>query len=194
MENTTGKRPCPRCGYVNRHGIIFCEQCGLQVGTGVRKTARFITKPQAKRETAEVPENAPNLTETIYSRKRKRSFQKGTSVFEETATLRIDIEGSHEPLFLRPFEAGAIVFGRNDPEDSYQPDVDLEPYDAHHLGISRRHAALTLTGKRLDLRDLKSTNGTYLNGVLLDPNEPHQIRDGDEIRLGNMVLHLSFQD
>ena len=41
--------------------------------------------------------------------------------------------------------------------------------------------------------DRGSANGTYLNGERLTPNEPHVLRDGDEIRLGKLVAHIYFR-
>ena len=35
------------------------------------------------------------------------------------------------------------------------------------------------------ITDLKSANGTYVNRVRLTPEQPHQIKNGDIIRLAN---------
>lgn len=191
MQQTNAKRPCPKCGNINRPGVIFCENCGTQVGTGLMPSSR--PRPLNVRPITDEIEPDTSMTETIYARKKRGGFQPGTSVFDEKTILKIEIDGINEPLILRPFEGRAILLGRYDPDDSYQPDIDLVPFEGHRLGISRRHAAITLSGKRLEVRDLQSSNGTYLNDVLLDANEPHQIRDGDQLRLGNMVLNLSFQ-
>jgi pSer/pThr/pTyr-binding forkhead associated (FHA) protein len=40
--------------------------------------------------------------------------------------------------------------------------------------------------------DLDSTNGTYLNGVWMYPNQPRVLRDGDELMLGSLVLRFKF--
>jgi pSer/pThr/pTyr-binding forkhead associated (FHA) protein len=40
--------------------------------------------------------------------------------------------------------------------------------------------------------DLESTNGTYLNGVWMYPNQPRLLRDEDELMLGSLVLHVKF--
>jgi pSer/pThr/pTyr-binding forkhead associated (FHA) protein len=61
------------------------------------------------------------------------------------------------------------------------------------MGISRRHAALMLNGKRLTVMDLRSSNGTYINDALLDPMEAHQLRDGDMLRMGQLEMRVSFQ-
>ncbi len=51
--------------------------------------------------------------------------------------------------------------------------------------ISRRHAVITRTGRRLMISDRASTNGTYVNGVKI---AQHELADGDRIKMGNTVL------
>ncbi|RYD04592.1 hypothetical protein N752_14560 [Desulforamulus aquiferis] len=51
--------------------------------------------------------------------------------------------------------------------------------------ISRRHAQLEPAGGRYWLTDLGSTNGTYLNGLLVEKVE---LTSGDVISLGSTVL------
>ena len=43
------------------------------------------------------------------------------------------------------------------------------------------------------IMDRSSANGTYVNGERLIPNDPHVLRDGDEIRLGKLVAHIYFR-
>ena len=52
--------------------------------------------------------------------------------------------------------------------------------------ISRIHARVDLKEDRLVLSDLNSTNGVYLNGIRLNPNEERVIETGDEIRFGSL--------
>ncbi|MBC7812402.1 MAG: FHA domain-containing protein, partial [Burkholderiales bacterium] len=58
----------------------------------------------------------------------------------------------------------------------------------------RHHAALALHESRLDVRDLGSCNGTFLNGMRLNAHHPYQVKHGDEIRCGQMVMRLFFQE
>jgi hypothetical protein len=52
-------------------------------------------------------------------------------------------------------------------------------------GISRRHVLITATGEGYTIRDLKSQNGTYLNGERVDERT---LVDGDRITLGDVTL------
>jgi signal transduction histidine kinase len=51
--------------------------------------------------------------------------------------------------------------------------------------ISRRHAEVRLKGELYSLVDLKSANGTFLNGVPVDSSV---LRSGDQIRVGQTTL------
>lgn len=52
--------------------------------------------------------------------------------------------------------------------------------------ISRMHVRFTKAGSRICITDLNSTNGTFRNGMRLEPNASEIIEPGDEIRLGKL--------
>lgn len=54
--------------------------------------------------------------------------------------------------------------------------------------VSRIHARFVREGDAVYVTDLNSTNGTFKNGLRLDPNETVQIEAGDEIRFGKMTF------
>ncbi|MEA3503287.1 MAG: DUF805 domain-containing protein, partial [Actinomycetota bacterium] len=52
--------------------------------------------------------------------------------------------------------------------------------------ISGKHIALMLDGSnRVQVRDLSSTNGTYIEGKKLEPNIPYELHHGESIVLGS---------
>jgi diguanylate cyclase (GGDEF)-like protein len=51
--------------------------------------------------------------------------------------------------------------------------------------VSRSHAKIINTGKTIILRDLGSTNGTYVNDELIDE---YVLRDGDFIKIGRTIF------
>ena len=51
--------------------------------------------------------------------------------------------------------------------------------------ISRSHCKINQSGNQFTVNDLQSANGTYVNKVRLQPNQPFPIKDGDIIRLAN---------
>jgi predicted component of type VI protein secretion system len=86
-----------------------------------------------------------------------------------------------------------MLLGRSDAGSKTAPTLDLTPYGAQEMGISRQHATIRRTDGMLTLTDLNSVNGTLLNGQRLAPNQPRVLRDGDEIRLGKLVCHVYFK-
>ena len=64
--------------------------------------------------------------------------------------------------------------------------VDLQLRDR---SVSRVHAHINRDDDGgIVVKDMNSTNGTFLNGIRLRPNESVRIRTGDEICFGNMVF------
>ncbi len=52
--------------------------------------------------------------------------------------------------------------------------------------ISRRHVKFSREGNKICMTDLNSTNGTFKNGLRLEPNTSEILEPGDEIRLGKL--------
>ncbi|MBN1201724.1 MAG: FHA domain-containing protein [Anaerolineae bacterium] len=116
----------------------------------------------------------------------------GTARFEESTSLRLEIEGSPEPILFQP--KPETIFGRRDPATGAMPDIDLTPFAGYRMGVSRRHAAIRHGEEQtLDIWDLGSSNGTFLNGQRLSAHRPYRLHDGDELRLGQMVIKIYFR-
>ena len=56
--------------------------------------------------------------------------------------------------------------------------------------ISRRHCELELHGGALTLRDLGSSNGTYLNGQKIE--QQAEIKAGDTIKIGPIMFSIQI--
>ena len=52
--------------------------------------------------------------------------------------------------------------------------------------VSRLHARISRDGNRFFITDLNSTNGTFRNGMRLEPNASEIIEPGDEIGIGKL--------
>lgn len=64
---------------------------------------------------------------------------------------------------------------------------DIQIKDA---AISRKQIKIFKIGKKFLVEDLKSTNGTMINGELIEPGEGFEIDEGDSISIGNSVIRL----
>lgn len=56
---------------------------------------------------------------------------------------------------------------------------------ADNSAVSRRHAAILKTPNGIVIEDYHSTNGTYVNGIKVVPEQPVPIRSGDVIKLAD---------
>ena len=81
-----------------------------------------------------------------------------------------------------------VVIGREDPVSGIFPDIDLDSYGGQEAGVGRMHAHLTLQGGKVCIEDLDSVNGTTVNKQRVASRQPFALKDGDEIRLGKMLL------
>lgn len=87
-----------------------------------------------------------------------------------------------------PGNKTSFLIGRQDAENDIFPEIDLTPLGAQNFGIGRRHAKITLQGTEVFIEDLNSVNGTLVNRVKISTEKPQQLKDGDEVRLGKLIL------
>ncbi|NWF68792.1 MAG: FHA domain-containing protein [Chloroflexi bacterium] len=163
---------CPYCGYKNRPGVLFCEECGKNLQAEANATL----------PTRKIDEGAKDLAA-------KATW--GTARFNPASSIIIHVRDSAEPIILQPTKR--TVVGRSDSSSTQKPDLDLTPYGALEKGVSRLHAAIERSEDTLTLIDMGSSNGTHLNGQRLIPDQPRVLRDGDEIRFGKLVAHVYFK-
>jgi CheY-like chemotaxis protein len=86
----------------------------------------------------------------------------------------------------------SMVIGRSDSDQHIFPEIDLLPYNAFAMGVSRKHAEIEIHEGRLYLKDLNSTNGTRLNNVPLQAHQRYRLRHGDQIMVGQLRMQVLF--
>ncbi len=112
--------------------------------------------------------------------------------FESDMVLRLEFAKSGKSMDLHMEAGKKYIIGRSDPTQDHKPDIDITAIYGDARGVSRSHAQLMLTGNRIEITDLNSTNGTFLNGLRFNKNEIHEIRSGDSINLAHVGLHVYF--
>jgi hypothetical protein len=151
---------------------LYCTSCGYILPGGM--------------------DDETNTQYVVKSRDRTADLQWGTAFFHQYARLylRVEAKNHSEHVLQIPLQQGCAVIGRK--AENADVDVDLTHLDALEMGISRRHAQIIRTGDRIELVDLGSANGTYLNRVRLAPNEAHILRNRAVIQLGQLILRVQF--
>lgn len=164
---------CLNCSKENPEHETYCYACGHILPAGLSGMKGSTTK----------------LEEMIDGLEPRRRW--GTAYFDHNNRLQLSIRDTSETLMVDVDDE--LVLGRWHAEtDVPVPDVDLTPYGALEKGVSRRHLALQRDQDTVFVIDLDSANSTYLNGQRLVPHEPRILRDNDELRLGHLVMRVSF--
>lgn len=162
---------CPNCGRENKETEVACIYCGTPLVDASIKTHTF-------NDSVESDDLIPKW---------------GTARTPPRINLNVFHDGKEELLTFETKDMEQLVMGRLDPETQEAPQIDLSRFDAIDNGISRRHAAITHKENTLQLVDLHAANGTFLNGQKLVPEQPRVLRDGDDIRLGRLVIRIAFE-
>lgn len=155
---------CQNCGFENRDGLIFCEQCGVALGT-ISIGTRQLADPD--------------------------TLSAGSEKLDEEYVVMLHIDGQEDPLTIQVQDQ--ILLGRTGGETDSMPLINLDPMGAENSGVSRRHAILKRVDDRLNISDMGSTNHTFLNGQQLQEYDELVLRDGDQIRLGQLVMRVFYK-
>jgi hypothetical protein len=99
------------------------------------------------------------------------------SAHQSHGSLTIVVGPASGRGFILPL--GPTLLGR-------APEADVVLTDT---SVSWLHAELMAGATNVEIRDLKSTNGTFVNGARIV--ESTELRDGDEVRVGSYVLRFS---
>ncbi|MCA9881877.1 MAG: FHA domain-containing protein [Anaerolineae bacterium] len=162
---------CPNCEAKNQVNEVFCYACGHMLDniSGAHDTRHFAA-----------------ATDALYS----------PDYFSMDSVLRLNVRDRNAVFELRPqLRNHELVVGRKTDNSPMAPDIDLSNLGASEAGVSRLHVALRYEGEdsALQIYDLGSSNGTFVNGQRLHPREVRILRNGDQLRLGKLVVLVSYQ-
>ena len=101
---------------------------------------------------------------------------------------------SRAPMFLYIKMLSGKSSGRSFLLNQSPMTVGRDP--ASHVAItddttSWRHAMFKQEDMKWFLRDLGSSNGTFLNDKRLEPNQPHPIQAGDRLKFGDILVEVT---
>jgi hypothetical protein len=167
---------CVVCRNREQEGELFCSECGARL-------------------TGNWSATGPSTTVTYAAAGRIHEMAAATAATAAAASalmpgqISLTINGASQPVVLEG--RMEYVLGREGHEQVV-PDLNLNDYGARDKGVSRVHAALRLDRGQVFLIDLGSTNGTRLNGQPLPAHQPTPLANGDELRLGKLLMRVHF--
>ncbi len=159
---------CWQCGAPNPSQAMLCSRCGAVLKSGSNAATRQL-------DTSD--KNKPEQYTT-------------------NSILLLRVRNAEDVIQLRPQEVDhEIVVGRADAGGVVMPDVDLSDYGAAEMGVSRMHMAVSFDRETetVQIVDMDSANGVFVNGQRLAAKEKRVLRDGDQLRLAELVLNVFFQ-
>lgn len=161
---------CRHCGRKNRAADVFCYACGqlLDLGATEQDTRHFA-----------------DATDRLFN----------DEYFGTDSVLVLTVRDSELSYELRPqLRQHELVIGRSADNSAMRPDVDLNDADGANLGVSRLHLALRYetSDNTIQVYDLGSANGSFINGQKLHPKELRLLRNHDELRLGRLILNIKY--
>lgn len=160
---------CPNCRHPNLEGALICENC-----------AQFLS------EAHQTP---------LFTRKYNTSSllkRNGYRLHIATDSIRLNLNAGTLYHTRGVLEHQRLILGRQ--QDA--PNASMLPIQLHNaveLGVSRQHAALIPMPDGIGVQDLGSTNGTRLNGVVLEAGRTYRIADGDQLQLGQLLLEVHLE-
>jgi len=166
---------CRECSAFEPAGALYCGECGALL----LETEDEIAGAQLPFTNALIPPSAP----TLVGQESDPSLdvQKITFVIPSSGR-RVQMEAAQE-----------IRIGRVDPHADHFPELDLSQDEGGAYGVSRFHALIQPSGGGVVIIDRSSTNGTLLNGYHLPPDLPYPLHSGDEVRFGQLLVHIFLE-
>ncbi len=168
-----GDKFCPVCKNKNASDAVICAFCGVP----------FDAPGQTPATTVPVDGIQPELMV------RRSEYLQHLAEYPKDA-LVFYIMDLDQPLVVPGLRQ--VVLGRAISSPAMPELVDLSPYGAADLGVSRQHAQISFSGV-YTIADIGSTNGTWLNRARLLAHRPYPLHAGDEVRLGSLRLVVYFQ-
>ena len=162
---------CPICKAEYPENTLFCEDC-----------ASYLQEDDGE-ETDPLVTNEVTVTQTGREKVPEKKYTSSVS-------LKLSISDSGQEVELPLTQE--VNIGRLDPASNSFPEVDLASHGGLKKGVSRWHAKILRRGNEVLIEDLASMNGTFLNCRRLSPYFPQALRSGDELKLGDLILQVSF--
>jgi len=175
---------CPACKMKNEMGAIICSYCNTPLKE--QSSQKTVMLRNIREVTGALPDSYEDFLDApAPSAQRFMDFE-----IPSDGIVLINLENG-QPISMQ--EEKTFILGRTSEEiKTREPLVDLTPFDALSLGISRVHAMIRQTKDGYQITDLESSNGTWLENQRLAPKEPYALDSGDRIRIGRLNILVFY--
>ncbi|RYX83676.1 zinc-ribbon domain-containing protein [bacterium] len=198
-----GDVKCPNCGHLNPSDNLACEACGssLQLSpsplaSGLEKTPfdDFATSVQTPPPPVASPTPvAPVVTADPFATSVAPDVTAPTATSQTPGDLKpglVKLVVEQGQTVGAQFVLGdeQLEVGREDEDEDIYPDIDLSDQDAGY--VHRRHATLNFDNGHLLVTHLGGANKTRVNNKPIPDNSPTEVKLGDKVSFGKVVLRL----
>ncbi len=163
---------CKNCDSIQLPGALYCDECGAYLLDEERQPDG---SEHPFTDVSGGPAKPPLMGQEIAPGARA-----------ERITLVIPNSGRRVTLSLDK----EIRIGRADPAAALYPEIDLTGDGGAEFGVSRLHAIISRAGEGPVVVDMSSTNGTMLNNYAIPADLPYPLHSGDELRFGELLVHI----
>lgn len=167
------EKVCPVCRTGNKLEANVCGQCGAALDDP-------LTDSGLKTKTSDMQALTAEMI---------RDWSLKEAVIPDDG-IAFYVDGYPRPAWIDSKEE--FVLGRR-AETTSGLLLDLAPYGAYSMGLSRRHLLIRRTGTGYEVLDLGSVNGTWLNGERLVPHASYPLPSGSHLRLGRMRILVLYR-
>lgn len=180
---------CPVCGKHSPPNLWECSQCETDL-----TSVRTVDENTEKNNTVNAPPHENTVRICDCGNKNPAAARKCSRCGEDISDIIPVNDAQEERLhftlvsldgdFAYEITENEIIAGRENTMKEY---LSSKPY------VSRTHAKFTISDNKLYVKNISSTNFTYVNNEKIS-GEQKLISDGDEIGLGGCVVNGMRQD
>ena len=181
---------CPECHSSTIPGAKFCDHCGFSLSRDNSSAPDPVINLKTEGLIC-IQCGHQNLNEANYCEHCGAVISKSNVVSSSSISQPCFRIAQSDQTIEFPAGKTSFQIGRRDPEGAQFPEMDLAVYNAHIFGVGRKHARVTIQSGQVFIEDLDSVNGTMVNQTRILPARPTLLKDGDEVRLGKMILIFS---
>jgi hypothetical protein len=169
---------CPVCKKKNTMDAAECVYCSTPFEIG---------KPEARTTSSQSEAPQTQLLASV-----DRSTQRLRRLEDVPADVLVVYQmDSEDPVAF--MEWNKIILGRLSGNLGDTKIVDLTPFGAERMGVSRHHALIVRVEDGYTVQDLNSTNGTWLDRQRLQSVQVYPLAAGAVLQLGQLKLQVYYR-